>query len=186
MVLHSHAGARLHRRAKSGFTLIELMIVVAIIGLLVAVLLAVLISARSKAKIGEAHNFLDTAIPTAISKWQDAKGKNSNSFPPSGANSDSDIFQGNQLLYEALVAEPGKAGKDAFVPNDAYSKGTQNNKPVFLDPWENPYRYRNWTQTTKGAKGSKALKHNDGTYDLVSSGPDGVFDNEDDVINGKK
>ena len=169
-----------------GFTLIELLIVVGIIGVLVAVLLAVLMSARKKAKVNEARNFVDTIVPTAITKWRDDKGKTTDKFPLSGANSNSDMYEGNRLLFNALISEPGRAGKESFIPSDAFSQGTDRQKPVFLDPWEQPYRYRNWANVPKGGKSGNLIKYNDGTYDLVSAGPDGIWDNEDDVINGRE
>ena len=46
-----------------------------------------------------------------------------------------------------------------------------NNPELLLDPWENPYQY--------AAPG----KHNTETYDLWSTGPDGISDNEDDLGN---
>ncbi|MCC6149315.1 MAG: prepilin-type N-terminal cleavage/methylation domain-containing protein [Planctomycetes bacterium] len=171
---------------RRGFTLIELMIVVGIIGVLVAVLLAVLMTARKKAKINEARNFVDTVVPTAITKWRDDKGKAGDKFPLSGANSNNDLFEGNALLFNALISDPGRAGKEAYISTDAYHEGTERNKKVFLDPWENPYRYRNWANAPKGAKSGAIIKYNDGTYDLVSSGPDGIWDNEDDIINGRE
>lgn len=173
------------RRSRKGFTLIELMIVVAIIGVLVGVLLAVLLGARSKAKVGEARNFLDTAMPTAITKWQEAiKGGRADIFPASGTSGDADLYEGNRLLFDELVTKPQKAGKEAYIAADSYTTRENKGKKEFVDPWENPYRYRNWAQAAKGAKGYK--KYNEGTYDLVSAGPDGNFDTEDDVINGKK
>lgn len=175
----------LHLPNRRGFTLIELLIVVGIIGVLVAVLLAVLMTARKKAKINEARNFVDTIIPTAITKWRDDKGKATDKYPLSGANSNNDIFEGNRLLFNALVTEPNRAGKEAFLAMDAITQGTDRTKPIFVDPWENPYRYRNWANAPKGAKSGAIIKYNDGTYDLVSAGPDGVWDNEDDIINGR-
>ena len=171
---------------RRGFTLIELLIVVGIIGVLVAVLLAVLMSARKKAKINEARNFVDTIVPTAITKWRDDKGKAGDKYPLSGTNSNNDLYEGNRLLFNALITEPGRAAKESFIPMDAFVQGTDRQKPVFLDPWENPYRYRNWANAPKGAKSGAIIKYNDGTYDLVSSGPDGIWDNEDDIINGRE
>lgn len=174
------------RSSQRGFTLIELMIVVGIIGVLAAVLLGVLMSARKKSKVNEARNFVDTIIPAAITKWRDDKGKASDKYPLSGANSNNDMYEGNRLLFNALVTEPQRAGKEAYLPVDSFLKGTDRQKDVFLDPWENPYRYRNWANAPQGAKSSPLIKYNDGTYDLVSAGPDGIWDNDDDIINGRQ
>ncbi|MCC6466448.1 MAG: prepilin-type N-terminal cleavage/methylation domain-containing protein [Planctomycetes bacterium] len=174
------------RRARSGFTLIELIIVVAIIGVLAVVLVAVLLSAQGKGEIGKAEYFVKNVIPAAMGKWQDDNGKGDNEYPRSGRNSEGDYVDGNPELYEALVTGPEKAGKGSYVPKDTFGEGEVKSKPGFLDPWNQPYIYRNYTAKLSKAGGDKPYrgkKHNE-AYDIISKGPDGQIDTEDDIYLG--
>lgn len=174
------------RRARSGFTLIELIIVVGIISVLAVVLIAVLLSAQSSGEVAKAKNFVNTVLPAAIAKWQEDTGKGANAYPRSGTNKPGAYYDGTVLLYEELVTLPGKSGKGSYIGSDQYVKGDVGGKPVFLDPWNNPYVYRNFS--AKKAKGSgdseyRGKKYND-SYDIISAGPDAKLDTDDDVYNG--
>ncbi|MBX3474264.1 MAG: prepilin-type N-terminal cleavage/methylation domain-containing protein [Planctomycetes bacterium] len=174
------------RRSRSGFTLIELIIVVGIISVLAVVLIAVLLNAQSSGEVAKARNFVNTILPAAIAKWQEDTGKGSNTYPRSGANKPGAYYDGNKLLYEELVTLPGNSGKGAYIGVDQYVKGELEGKPVFLDPWNNPYIYRN--HSAKKAKNANEVeyrgkKYND-NFDMISAGPDGKPDTEDDVYNG--
>lgn len=175
------------RRSRSGFTLIELIIVVGIIAVLAVVLIAVLLNAQSSGETAKAKNFVNTVVPAAIGKWQEDIGKGTADFPRSGTNKDGAYYDGNVLLYEELVTKPAKSGKGAYIGDDQFLKGEHNGKPVFMDPWGNPYVYRNYS--AKRAKGSSEVefrgkKYND-TYDIISAGPDGDINTEgDNVYNG--
>ncbi|MBE7492310.1 MAG: prepilin-type N-terminal cleavage/methylation domain-containing protein [Planctomycetes bacterium] len=174
------------RRSRSGFTLIELIIVIGIIAVLVVVLVAVLLNAQSSGEKAKAKNFVNTVIPAAIGKWQEDTGKGNNEFPRSGNNRAGAYYDGNVELYKTLVLDPAKTSKGAYVGDDQYLKGEHDGKPVFVDPWGRPYVYRNYT--AKRARGAseaeyRGKKHND-TYDIISAGPDGVIDNDDDIYNG--
>ncbi len=176
------------RRSRSGFTLIELIIVVGIISILAVVLIAVLLNAQSSGEKAKAKNFVDTVLPAAIGKWQEDNGRGTGDFPRSGTNKDGAYYDGTIMLYEELILKPGKSGKGAYIGDDQYLKGDANGKPVFLDPWNKPYVYRNFS--AKRAKGAsetefRGKKYND-TYDIISGGPDGDIKTEDDnVINGQ-
>jgi prepilin-type N-terminal cleavage/methylation domain-containing protein len=181
------------RSARSGFTLIEIMIVVAIIGILVVVLLAVLLNASKKGEIAVAKNFVTNAVPEAMKKWQEDNGKNDSTYPPSPSIADGDqYFIGNNELFAAMITEPKGRGKDAYIEESAYNEGTENGKPVFLDPWNRPYIYRNYSMK-KSATGKTRTyvgrRYNENTYDIISMGPDGILyedeaKNNDDVYNG--
>lgn len=182
----------MRRSSRSGFTLIELMIVVGIIGILVVVLVAVLFNAMSKGEIAKAKDFASNVIPAALTKWQDETGKDNNTYPASPNLVDgASYWQGNAELYEELVEKPKKAGKDPYVKDDQYVLGEEGGKKVFLDPWQKFYIYRNYSQK-KSASGKTpkytGRRYNENTYDIISRGPDGELyelnGENDDIYNG--
>lgn len=178
------------RHARSGFTLIELLIVVLIIAVLVVVLVAVLLAARGKGDERAAQNFVDGVLTEAISRWQeDAHGGVTTIFPPSGMNRSGEWYDGNAMLFEALILKPEAAGKPPYLGKDQFTRGAvAGRKEGFIDPWGKPYIYRNFA-VKKARDGSTILfngkAHNPDTYDMISAGPDTILDTEDDIINGK-
>ncbi|MEE9311675.1 MAG: prepilin-type N-terminal cleavage/methylation domain-containing protein [Planctomycetota bacterium] len=174
---------------RSGFTLIELMIVIGILGLLVAVLSGVLMSAMGKGEIATADNFCNNLMTKAITDWQDDNGKNANDFPrckkplEEGA-----YYDGNVDLFKVLITDRIKADKAPYIPENEYTKGEHDGKPVFLDPWETPYVYRNYKQkkilgSSSSRKFSKDAQKNQGLYDIISLGVDRQ-PGTDDIWNG--
>ncbi|MCA8915593.1 MAG: prepilin-type N-terminal cleavage/methylation domain-containing protein [Planctomycetes bacterium] len=184
----------MRRSTRSGFTLIELMIVVGIISILVAVLVAVLFGAMKKGEAAKARDFVNNVMPAAITKWQEESGKDSNTFPASPNIADGDgYWQGNAELFAELVTKPKKAGKDPYVKDDQYVQGEEGGKPVFLDPWNKFYIYRNYNMKKSSTGKSQTFRgkrrYNQNTYDIISLGPDGILyedknDNNDDIYNG--
>jgi general secretion pathway protein G len=182
----------MERSARSGFTLIEIMIVVAIIGILVVVLLAVLLNAQKKGEVAKAENFVSNAVPQAMKQWQTDNGKNDSTYPSSPDLTDGDSYsRGNIELFKELILDPKDKGKNAYIEESAYLKGEEGGKPVFLDPWNNFYIYRNYSMK-KSATGKNRVfsgkRYNENTYDIISRGPDGVLyeaenGNNDDVYN---
>jgi prepilin-type N-terminal cleavage/methylation domain-containing protein len=176
------------RRDRSGFTLIELIIVVGIIGVLVTVLLAVLLSATGAGHEKTAMNFVDNIIPDAIEKWREANGKSEAVYPRSpNLKNGKEYVEGNVELYIELVKKPEDAGKEAFVGKDHYTLGDHNGKGIFVDPWGTPYIYRNYVMNTASASRPRiANKTYNDTYDIISCGPDGDLDTDDDIYRGKR
>lgn len=173
---------------RSGFTLIEILIVVGIIGLLVTVLLAVLLAVAGKGPEHQAKDFVNNRLPAAMTKWQEAAGVN-NAYPNSPNMRDGEGYlDGNINLFDELVTKPQKGGKPAYIEDGAYIKGDSNGKPIFLDPWNNAYIYRNYTQklskSGSGVRTTIAKKYSE-DYDIISCGPDGVYGNDDDIARGK-
>ena len=108
--------ARLHRAAR-GFTLIEIMVVVVIIGLLAAVILPNIFSNLSKAQITKAKSDIQ-AIEGGLTMYK----------------LDNYKYPSTDLGLNALVQRPN----DPTVRNwrdGGYLKRVSN------DPWGNPYQY---------------------------------------------
>ncbi|MHC4839927.1 MAG: prepilin-type N-terminal cleavage/methylation domain-containing protein [Planctomycetota bacterium] len=175
---------------RSGFTLIELMIVVAIIALLVAILVGVLLTASQKGDEGKANNFCNNIMTKAITDWQSDNGKTANVFPRivSKPMKEGAYHWGTVDLYKVLVTDRKDANKDPYIADTEYTAGEYERKPVFLDPWNNPYIYRNYSMKKSLTKKNKikfptSKQKNQGSYDIISLGQDGVVGN-DDIWNG--
>lgn len=105
-----------NRNKEAGFTLVELMLVVVILGILAAVVLPNLSGMSEKAKINAAKAQIST-LETALDNFELDTG----SFPTTD--------QGLQ----ALVADPGIEG---------WSRPYLRKKAVPKDPWNNEYIYK--------------------------------------------
>lgn len=183
----------INRSTRSGFTLIELMIVVAIIGILVAALVAGLLLAVAKGETAKAKDFVTNLIPAAITKWQADSNVDSNTYPASPKLTDGDsYFLGNAELFKELITDPKKAGKTPYLTDEQYMEGEEGGKPVFLDPWNKPYIYRNYNMKRSASGRTQNFggrRYNANTYDIISMGPDGILydddnGNNDDVYHG--
>jgi prepilin-type N-terminal cleavage/methylation domain-containing protein len=169
-------------RRSAGFTLIEILVVIGIIGILVVVMVAVVMMYAGRGDEALARNFVSTVIPGAIEEWQQETGRRSNQFPPSpNMRVGGTYTEGNAELFNALVTEPDQGGRPAMVPRDMYEVGTYDGRQVFLDPWGNPYIYRNYTHRSAQQYDGRRLSD---TYDIISMGPDGRYETEDDIYRG--
>lgn len=92
------------RKIQQGFTLIELMIVVAIIGILAAVALPAYQDYTVRAKVSEVILAL-SAPKTAISEWYATK----NEMPPSAASAGFDV-SGSQYVASLTYVGAGDTG----------------------------------------------------------------------------
>ena len=106
------------RRAQRGFTLIEIMVVVVIIGVLAALVLPNVMSRPDHAKVTAAHSDLKS-IATALEIYRLDNGR----YPTTA--------QGLQALVTRPTTPP--------VPRLWNAQGYLQRAP--LDPWGNAYRY---------------------------------------------
>jgi prepilin-type N-terminal cleavage/methylation domain-containing protein len=176
------------RRSKSGFTLIEILIVVAIIAVLATVLLGVVLATMGRGDTALARNFVNNVVSEAISTWQQDNGHSSNQYPPSPNMRPGGAYtEGNAELFAALILEPERSNRAPYIGEDHYARGVDAaGRPVFVDPWGNPYIYRNYSTprlrnaTAPPYQGRRIAS----TYDLISMGPDGTYETEDDIYRG--
>ncbi len=106
------------RAARRGFTLVEILVVIAIIGLLVGVVLTRIGGTLDEANESTAKIFVNSSIKTPLTQYR----INMGTYPSTAEG------------LQALITDPGnKTGwKGPYL---------EGNK-VPLDPWKRPYQYR--------------------------------------------
>ncbi|MEZ6196096.1 MAG: prepilin-type N-terminal cleavage/methylation domain-containing protein [Planctomycetota bacterium] len=207
---------------QSGFTLVEMLIVLAIIGLLTTLGLTMLRSGRDEAEILEAKAFIQS-IDAALETYK--LDRKIGVYPPTTLES----FNGlgklknrTNMGIESLVVclnSPNYKGDRILETYEKYLQnvdGDQSAKPLtymgakdlfeIVDPWGNPYAYFNAEDydraelarytvadaesgessivTVKPWTSGKTQTYRNATrFQLISAGPDGVFNTEDDIGN---
>ncbi len=110
----------LQRSKQKGFTLIEVMVVVMILGILAAIVVPRIVSRPEEAKIVKAHQDI-ARIEAALDLYR----------------LDNGTYPSEQQGLQALVTKPTIPP----VPNNWASGGYVNRLPT--DPWNNEYQYKN-------------------------------------------
>lgn len=203
------------RRGRAGFTLIEILAVLVILGILVAVLATNLLTGREVAEVEAARRLL-ARVETAIDHFEREFGD----YPPSSFTDEQGVSNdGLNVGVEALVVALWSRGWEAggLLPDvaDGLVNLDGDRSPTALtdfesrelfeipDPWGNPLAYVH--RRDYEARGRECLTRDPRTgeelhsfpvplrqpatgrflratrYQLVSAGPDGLFDSEDDV-----
>ena len=171
---------------KNGFTLVELLIVMAIIGVLAGLVLVAVRGANVKARIGLARTTIDN-LRTALTAYCEEVG-----FYPVGQVEEDD---GNIKMVLAL-SDPGAADGGLGGPSSPYYEFRESDlkyskyqpsRKVLVDPWGEPWRYVSARDEHGDLRQGIHMRH---SYDLWSPGPNmkdegGTNDgkDKDDVAN---
>jgi len=107
-------------RGKSGFTLIELMVVIVILGILAAIIAPRIIGRTDEAKVTEARVQIKN-FETAIKLYK----------------LDSGRYPATEQGLNSLVAKPTVG----LIPRNWRKGGYLENRKIPMDPWGNPYIY---------------------------------------------
>jgi general secretion pathway protein G len=107
------------RRKRSGFTLVELMVVIVIIGLLATVVAINVLPSQDKAMVGKARADIST-LEQAIETYR----------------LDNLVFPDDRQGLQALVSAPAGLTRPERYRQGGYVRRLPE------DPWGNPYQYR--------------------------------------------
>jgi general secretion pathway protein G len=110
----------INRRAQQGFTLIEIMVVIVILGILAAVVVPKIMSRPEEARIAKAKQDI-RALETAMDLYK----------------LDNFNYPTTEQGIEALVVLPTTPPVPKRYREEAYLK------KVPMDPWQNPYQFLN-------------------------------------------
>ncbi len=132
-----------------GFTLVEMLVVITIIGILAGLVLAALGKVRQQARETETSSLIDTLSMACENYYTDWGGV----YPPAfqGDNA-SETNEGIEMLYKALTTREGLSRRDYArdYPSDKIGDTDDDGKLEFLDSWGNPLVYfdsRNYSKT---------------------------------------
>ncbi len=118
---HTHTTRRPSRSGRqSGFTLIEIMVVIVILGILAAVVVPNIMSRPDEARIAKAKQDI-RALSTSLDLYK----------------LDNYAYPTTDQGIEALATKPTSAPEPKHYREEGYLK------KVPMDPWQNPYQYLN-------------------------------------------
>lgn len=162
-------------RRTRGFTMIEMLVVIAIVTLLSGLVLAALSNARKRAGIQRQEALLGVLEKGCIERYATDFGE----YPASNGN---DAIMGNEQLLKALQTTD-KDGPYIKLKEFKTIDSNNNGSQELADEWFQPLRYihsRDYGRETPMAR----------SFRLWSIGPDAIDDpmnpESDDIVNWKK
>jgi prepilin-type N-terminal cleavage/methylation domain-containing protein len=170
------SGMRPATSKPNGFTLVEMLVVLAIIIVLSGLILTGLALARKQASIGEMGVLLKS-IETSVERYADDFGD----FPHSKDTGEEEEtgLEGAANLYAALMT---RAKNGPYLSGSERSCDNGFGRECLADKWGRPIRYLHF----RDYKGEPNRK----TFRLMSDGPDGEHNpfgvQTDDIVNWDK
>lgn len=150
-------------RRGPGFTLMEMLVVMAIIGILSSLLITGVMAARGRGKIAETKAFIDR-LSLFIKQYEIDHGDY-----PSGAGGAASA----EALHKALTSAKWP-GAHEFTAREA-GDTDGNGELEIIDAWGGPISYHHNRSYSGPPRAT--------TFRLISKGPDGVQGTNDDVDN---
>lgn len=164
--------------------------------------------AERKAQARANTTDLFSEIEQGISKWRNSEGKPGTAYPKSGVNSLERRFDGNMLLFKALVGDPVRKGQKPYIEvaesmiryldkdGETIRESGDDARRIFVDGLGTPIVYWEWASKTQAVTTSDptdgfagppasekelALARNRQSYDLYSAGEDKAWGTANDM-----
>ena len=142
-------------RKTSGFTIVELLIVIVVIGILAAIVIVSYNGIQSRAKLTVASNDLET-IKKSMLLYKSSRSELPTPGDTYTVETNPSLCNGWAPILSAIKAE----GVGSTLP--------------YIDPWKHCYSYDDNDCSSGAAPGSNSW--------LMSAGPDGAYSTADDIL----